>query len=63
MSSFSKNLKSVDAVAKERRWSPKRVRKLIGDGLPVVKIGRQNLINNDTLDGYLRDREAPRVEK
>jgi hypothetical protein len=61
MSNFSKNLKSVDQVAKERHWSPKRVRTLIGEGLPVVKIGRQNLINDNTLDQYLHEREAPSV--
>jgi excisionase family DNA binding protein len=60
MSSFSRNLKSVDEVAEERRWSPKRVRRLICEGLPVVKIGRQRLINDTTLDQYLQKREAPR---
>ena len=59
MLNSSKNLKSVDQIAKERSWSPKRVRALIGEGLPVVKIGRQNLIYEDTLDQYLHDREAP----
>ncbi len=61
MSSFSKNLKSVDEIAEERCWSPKRVRRLIGEGLPVVQIGRQQLINDNTLDHYLREREAPSV--
>ena len=60
MPSFSKNLKSVDQIAEERDWSPKRVRTLIGEGLPVVKIGRQSLIYEDTLDQYLHEREAPR---
>jgi hypothetical protein len=59
MPNYSKNLKSVDQIAKERRWSTKRVRTLIGEGLPVVKIGRQSLINDDTLDQYLQEREAP----
>ena len=63
MYSFSKNLKSIDETAKERGWSPKRVRKLISDGLPVVEIGRQSLINDQTLDDYLRNREAPRVSQ
>jgi hypothetical protein len=63
MSSFSKNLQSVDEIAKERNWSPKRVRALIGDGLPVVRIGRQNLINLDTLDLYLQGRETPSKSK
>jgi excisionase family DNA binding protein len=60
MSNFSKKLKSVDQIAKKRRWSPKRVRALISEGLPVVKIGRQCLIYEDTLDQYLHEREAPR---
>jgi len=59
MPTFSNNLKSVDEKAEELDWSPKRVRKLIGEGLPVVKIGRQHLINDDTLNQFLRDREAP----
>ena len=59
MSNFSKKLKSVDQIAKKRRWSPKRVRTLIREGLPVVKIGRQSLIYEDTLDQYLHEREAP----
>ena len=59
MKNFSKNLKSVDQIANERDWSPKRVRYLIGEGLPVVKIGRQSLIHDNTLDQYLLEREAP----
>jgi excisionase family DNA binding protein len=60
MLNYSKNLKSVDQIAKELGWSPKRVRTLIGEGLPVVKLGRQSLIYEDTLDQYLHEREAPR---
>jgi hypothetical protein len=59
MSNYSKNLKSVRQTAEERRWSPKRVRTLIGEGLPVVKIGRQSLIHDDTLDRFLQEREGP----
>jgi hypothetical protein len=59
MLNFSKNLKSVDQIAEERHWSPKRVRNLIGEGLPVVKIGRQSLIHENTLDQYLHELEAP----
>ena len=59
MINFSKNLKSVDQIAEERDWSPKRIRTLIGEGLPVVKIGRQSLIYDGTLDQYLLEREAP----
>ncbi len=61
MSNYSKNLKSVDQVAEARDWSPKRVRTLIGEGLPVVKIGRQSLIHEDTLDRFLQEREAPKA--
>jgi hypothetical protein len=61
MLNFSKNLKSVEQAAKERHWSPKRIRTLIVEGLPVVKIGRQCLIHDDTIDQYLREREAPSV--
>ena len=56
---FSENLKSVDETAVERNWSPKRVRKLIALGLPTVKIGKQDFVNSDTLDKYLRTREKP----
>ena len=55
--SFSKNLKSVDQIAAERKWPPKRIRRLIDEGLPTVKIGRQNFINSMTLDRFLKDRE------
>jgi len=55
----SLNLKSVDETAVDRNWSPKRVRKLITEGLPVVTIGRQNFINAETLDQFLQDREKP----
>jgi hypothetical protein len=61
MPPFSRSLKSVDEIATERGWSSKRVRKLISDGLPVVEIGRQSLISDQTLDNYLRNLEAPRV--
>jgi len=44
-------------------WSPKRVRMLIDDGLPIVRIGRQMLINDQTLDQYLQEREASGGEK
>jgi hypothetical protein len=60
MSNYSKSLKSVDQIAKEHRWSPKRVRTLIEEGLPVVRIGRQNLINDHTFDRFLQNREASR---
>jgi hypothetical protein len=49
--------KSVDETAVERNWPPKRVRKLIDEGLPTVKIGRQNFIFADTLDKFLKMRE------
>lgn len=55
--SFSTNLKSVDETAVGRNWSPKRVRKLVTEGLPFVQIGRQKFINSDTLDQYLKERE------
>ena len=55
--SFSANLKSVDETAIERNWPPKRVRKLILEGLPFVMIGRQKLINSDSLDRFLKNRE------
>jgi hypothetical protein len=58
MLNFSKNLKSVGQVAEERDWSPKRVRTLIEEGLPVVKIGRQSLIYDGTLDQFLHARET-----
>ncbi len=61
MNDYSRNLKSVDDIAKERNWSTKRVRKLIQEGLPVVQIGRQSLISPETLDEYLSDREAPKT--
>lgn len=57
--SFSSELHGVKEIANECGWSPKRVRLLIREGLPVVKIGRQSLINLHTLDGFLREREAP----
>lgn len=63
MSSFSENLRTIKEIAKQNSWSPKRVRSLIGDGLPVVKIGRQSLINIETLDRYLQGREVPGTEK
>ena len=56
--SFSENLRSVDQVAIERGWSPKRIRSLIREGLPVVPIGRQRLVNLETLDRFLAAREA-----
>lgn len=52
-------LKSVDETAVARNWPPKRVRKLIAEGLPVVTIGRQKFVNSETLDQFLRDREEP----
>ena len=58
MSSFSKSLKSIKETAEEYNWSPKRVRALIDEGLPFVRIGRQMLINGHTLDQYLQEREA-----
>jgi hypothetical protein len=58
MLNFSKNLKSVGQIAEERDWSPKRIRTLIEEGLPVVKIGRQNLIYDGTLDQFLHARET-----
>jgi len=36
---------------------------LIDDGLPIVRIGRQMLINDQTLDQYLQEREASGGEK
>lgn len=61
MSNFSTQLKSVDQIAEEHSWSTKRVRSLISDGLPVVTIGRQSLINVDTFNRYLQDRENPKT--
>jgi hypothetical protein len=58
MLNFSKNLKSVGQIAEDRDWSPKRVRTLIDEGLPVVKIGRQSLIYGGTLDQFLSARET-----
>lgn len=60
MISFSQNLCSVNETAKKLRWSTKRVRCLIKQGLPVVQIGRQSLINQETLDDYLRNLENVR---
>ena len=57
---FSSDLKSIQETADERGWSHKRIRLLIREGLPVVQIGRQALINQRTLDHFLKDREAPR---
>jgi hypothetical protein len=54
---FSANLRSVDKTASERNWPPKRVRKLIAEGLPFVLIGRQKFINSETLDQFLKNRE------
>jgi hypothetical protein len=59
--SFSSDLKSVQDIAEDRGWSPKRVRRLICEGLPVVKIGRQSLVNQCTLDRFLEERQAPLV--
>jgi hypothetical protein len=61
MPTFTENLQSVDQTAVRNGWSPKRVRTLIRDGLPVVTIGRQSLINPETLETYLREREAPKA--
>lgn len=58
--SFSSELKSVRETADARGWSHKRVRLLIREGLPVVQIGRQALINQRTLDHFLEGREAPK---
>ena len=55
---FSNNLKSVDETAADHNWSPKRIRRLIHEGLPTVKVGRQNFINSETLDQFLKDRES-----
>ena len=57
MNAFTAKLKSVDEKARELNWSPKRVRALIREGLPVVKIGRQHLINDDSFDQYLHKRQ------
>jgi hypothetical protein len=57
MLNYTKSLKSVDQIAQESDWSPKRVRTLILEGLPVVKIGRQSLICERTLDRFLQERE------
>ena len=51
---------SIKETAKIRNWADKRIRFLIHNGLPTVKIGRQDLIYPDTLDAYLRDLEKPR---
>jgi hypothetical protein len=61
MLNYSKNLKSINQIAEDRDWSPKRVRTLICEGLPIVKIGRQSLIHDDTLDQFLQEREAPSI--
>jgi hypothetical protein len=55
---FSEDLKSIDETAVVRNWPPKRVRKLIAEGLPTVRIGRQRFINSDTLDEFLKARET-----
>jgi len=56
MANFSNRLKSIEDKAKEYDWSPRRIRTLVEEGLPVVEIGRQSLINDDTFDQYLKDR-------
>lgn len=53
---------TVDEIAERQRWSTKRVRQLIHQGLPTVRIGRQHLINTKTLDTYLRERERFEVK-
>jgi hypothetical protein len=58
MLDYTKSLKSVDQIAEENDWSPNRVRTLIHEGLPVVKIGRQNLISERTFDRFLQERET-----
>ena len=55
---FSINLKSIDETAAARNWPPKRVRRLIDEGLPTVRIGRQRFINSNTLDEFVKARET-----
>jgi hypothetical protein len=56
---FSTELRSINETADSLNWPPKRVRRLIDEGLAIVKIGRQNFINAKTLDEFLKDREGP----
>lgn len=55
---ISEQLESVTETANRTGWSENRVRRLIKEGLPTIKIDRQHLINPETLDDFLLARES-----
>ena len=55
---ISEQLESVAETANRTGWSENRVRRLIHEGLPTIKIDRQHLINPKTLDDFLLAREC-----
>jgi hypothetical protein len=50
---------SVSETAEAHGWSRKRVYRLIHEGCPTIRIGRQHLIFPNSLDQFLRQREVP----
>jgi hypothetical protein len=50
---------TVAETAKIHGWSQKVVYRLIHQGCPTVRIGRQHYLYLDTLDSFLRAREVP----